>query len=67
MQVFLEPFILSGGGPGNATTTVVYLMYEYAFHQGNFGSAAALGMTLLVVLAGFAAGYLWLSRRTEEA
>jgi multiple sugar transport system permease protein len=66
MQVFLEPYILSGGGPGNATTTVVYLMYEYAFHQGNFGNAAALGVCLLVVLAGFAAAYLRLVRRTEE-
>ncbi len=67
MQVFLEPFILSGGGPQGKTTTVVYLIYEYAFHFNNFGSGAALGLILLLVLAGFGAAYLWLSRRREEA
>lgn len=67
MQVFLEPFILSGGGPEGKTTTVVYLIYEYAFHFNNYGSAAALGFVLLVVLAGFGAAYLWLSRRGEES
>jgi multiple sugar transport system permease protein len=66
MQVFLEPFILTGGGPQGKTTTVVYLIYEYAFHFNNYGSAAALGLILLLVLAGFGAGYLWLSRRAEE-
>jgi multiple sugar transport system permease protein len=67
MQVFIEPFILTGGGPQGKTTTVVYLIYEYAFHFNNYGSAAALGLILLVVLAIFGAAYLWLSRRAEEA
>jgi multiple sugar transport system permease protein len=66
MQVFLEPFILTGGGPEGKTTTVVYLIYEYAFHFNNYGSAAALGVVLLVALAGFAAVYLWLIRKTDE-
>jgi multiple sugar transport system permease protein len=66
MQVFLEPFILSGGGPEGKTTTVVYLIYEYAFHFNNYGSAAALGLILLLVLAVFGAAYLWLSNRGEE-
>jgi multiple sugar transport system permease protein len=66
MQVFLEPFILTGGGPEGKTTTVVYLIYEYAFHFNNYGSAAALGLILLVVLAGFGAAYLFISHRTEE-
>ena len=64
MQVFLEPLILTGGQSG--TTTVVYLIYNYAFSFNNYGSAAALGIMLLVVLMGFAAAYLWLSRRSEE-
>jgi len=64
MQVFLEPLILTGGQSG--TTTVVYLIYNYAFAFNNYGSAAALGIMLLVVLMGFAGAYLWLSRRGEE-
>ncbi|MEZ0096283.1 carbohydrate ABC transporter permease [Streptacidiphilus sp. EB129] len=64
MQVFLEPFIITGSG--NGTTSVVYLIYQYAFNFNNYGSAAALGVLLLLVLIAFAAGYLWLSRRAEE-
>jgi multiple sugar transport system permease protein len=67
MQVFLEPFILSGGGPEGKTTTVVYLIYEYAFHFNNYGSAAALGLILLVVLAIFGGAYLFISSRAEKA
>jgi multiple sugar transport system permease protein len=67
MQVFLEPFILSGGGPEGKTTTVVYLIYEYAFHYNNYGSAAALGLILLVVLAIFGGAYLAISSRAEKA
>jgi multiple sugar transport system permease protein len=64
MQVFLEPYILTGGQSG--TTTVVYLIYQYAFAFNNYGSAAALGIMLLIVLVGFAGAYLWLARRGEE-
>jgi multiple sugar transport system permease protein len=64
MQVFLEPYILTGGQSG--TTTVVYLIYQYAFSFNNYGSGAALGIMLLVVLMGFAGAYLWLARRAEE-
>ncbi|WUD72728.1 sugar ABC transporter permease [Streptomyces sp. NBC_00510] len=67
MQVFTEPFLLTGGaGPEGSTTTVVYLIYQYAFNFGNYGSAAALGLVLLVLLAVFSAGYVRLSRATDE-
>ena len=64
MQVFLEPYIITGAS--NDTTTVVYLIYQYAFNFNNYGSASALGVVLLLVLIGFAGGYLWLSRRLGE-
>ncbi|MBQ1089443.1 carbohydrate ABC transporter permease [Streptomyces sp. B93] len=67
MQVFVEPFLLTGGaGPEGSTTTVVYLIYQYAFNFNNYGAAAALGLLLLVLLAGFSAAYVKLSR-TEDA
>jgi len=64
MQVFTEPFVITGAA--NNTTTVVYLIYQYAFNFNNYGDAAALGVLLLLVLVCFAAGYLWLSRRVDE-
>jgi multiple sugar transport system permease protein len=64
MQVFLEPYVITGSS--NDTTTVVYLIYQYAFNFNNYGNASALGVLLLLVLVGFAGGYLALSRRVDE-
>lgn len=67
MQVFVEPFLLTGGaGPEGSTTTVVHLIYQYAFNFNNYGAAAALGLLLLVLLAGFSAVYVKLSRAEDE-
>lgn len=63
MQVFTEPFTITGGGPQNATMTVLLLVYNYAFQQGNFGAASALGVLLFLVLAVFGLIYMWLTRR----
>jgi multiple sugar transport system permease protein len=67
MQMFVEAFILTNGGAGvnNNTLSVVNLIYEYAFAfsgASNYGSASALGVILMLVLAVFSGGYLWLSR-----
>ncbi|MDX6213936.1 MAG: multiple sugar transport system permease protein [Frankiales bacterium] len=66
MQVFLEPYLLTSGGPGGVTATIVYQIYQYAVPQQNIGYSAALGIMLLLVLAGFAALYLWISNRSEK-
>jgi len=53
-QVFLEPFLFTGGGPANATTTVLLLIYNYAFKNslgGNYGMATALSVMLAAFLA----------------
>ncbi|GAA3813951.1 sugar ABC transporter permease [Sphaerisporangium flaviroseum] len=65
MQVFIEPYLLTGGGPENATVTVAYLMYQYAFSFGNFGGGGALGLMLMVVLMVFSAIYLRVSRDNQ--
>ncbi|GII24059.1 carbohydrate ABC transporter permease [Planosporangium mesophilum] len=66
MQVFTETFLLTGGdGPKGSTTTVVYLIYNYAFNFNNFGAAAALGVIMLLGLAGFSALYVRLFRESE--
>ncbi len=53
-QVFLEPFLFTGGGPNNATVTMLMLIYRYAFQNslgGNYGEATALSVMLAIVLA----------------
>ncbi|MFD3835740.1 carbohydrate ABC transporter permease [Streptomyces sp. NPDC058642] len=66
MQVFTEPFVITGGGPENATVTVLYLIYKYAFLYNDFGGACALSVMLLILLGAFSAGYLRLTRSGEE-
>ncbi|MEU7057649.1 sugar ABC transporter permease [Streptomyces sp. NPDC046197] len=66
MQVFTEPFVITGGGPENATVTVLYLIYKYAFLYNDFGGACALSVMLLVLLGVFSAAYLRLTRSGEE-
>ena len=63
MQVFTEPFVLTGGGPANSTVTVLLLLYRYAFQYGNYGAASALGLVLFVALATLSVAYLLLTRR----
>ncbi|GAA3575018.1 sugar ABC transporter permease [Nonomuraea rosea] len=61
-QVFTEPFVLTDGGPEDSTVTVLLLIYRYAFVGGDYGTAAALSVSLAVVLAVLSAGYLRLTR-----
>jgi multiple sugar transport system permease protein len=64
MQMFVEAFLLTNGtGPEGATITVVYLIYQHAFNLNDLGGASALGVILLLVLAGFSAAYAWMDRR----
>jgi len=48
---FNQFFILTQGGPGTSTTTVVMWIYERAFVQLHIGAATSLGLVLLVVIA----------------
>ncbi|MEU4170142.1 sugar ABC transporter permease [Streptomyces sp. NPDC026665] len=66
MQVFTEPFVITGGGPEDKTVTVLYLIYKYAFLYNDFGGACALSVMLLVLLSAFSALYLRLTRSEGE-
>jgi multiple sugar transport system permease protein len=64
-QLFTEPLLFTGGGPANATLTVLLLIYRYAFTNslgGDYGMAAALSLMLAAFLALFTAGYYRLTR-----
>lgn len=62
-QVFTEPFLFTGGGPDNATTTILLLIYRYAFINGDFGAATALSVLLALVLCVLSIVYHLLTRR----
>ncbi|KXK60558.1 ABC transporter permease [Micromonospora rosaria] len=65
MQVFIEPYQLTGTTNPD-TVTVMVLIYRYAFTVNNdFGLAAAASVVLFVVLGVFSALYLRLTRRAD--
>lgn len=49
-QIFSEPYVMTAGGPGNSTVTVVMNVYNTAFQGGQLGQAAAPAMILFVVI-----------------
>jgi len=50
LQLFDQPYVLTHGGPGNATQTVVLEMYEQAFQNLRFGYASAISVVLFIVV-----------------
>ncbi|MDF2989789.1 MAG: ABC-type sugar transport system,permease component [Microbacterium sp.] len=62
IQVFTEPYVMTDGGPANATVTILLMIYRYAFLFGNYGVATALSLLLASVLVVVSAVYLRLTR-----
>jgi len=44
LKAFDYPFIMTNGGPGTATNTLIYAIYKMAFTEQLFGKASALGV-----------------------
>jgi len=49
-QIFNEPYIMTAGGPGTSTVTVVMNVYQTAFQGGQLGEAAAPAMVLFALI-----------------
>jgi len=52
-QVFTQAYVLTRGGPNNATLTMVMYLYRAAFQEFRFGYASALAWTLFAIIFGF--------------
>ncbi|MEU0880304.1 sugar ABC transporter permease [Lentzea sp. NPDC005914] len=65
MQIFTEPFVMTGGGPEESTVTVLLLLYRYAFYYNDFGTASALSLILFAVLGVFSFLYLKITRKAD--
>ena len=50
IQVFDTIIVLTGGGPGDASKSVVIYIYEQAFQNFDLGYASTVAMTLFVVI-----------------
>lgn len=51
LQLFDEPFILTQGGPNNATATITLYLYQTGFKYFEFGYASAIAYVLVFIIA----------------
>jgi ABC-type sugar transport system permease subunit len=50
LKAFDYPFVMTNGGPGTSTNTLIYAMYKMAFTDQLFGKASALGIISFAII-----------------
>ncbi len=55
MQLFAEPWLITMGGPGNATETLGTYLYKQGFRAMNFGYASSVAYAMALIAAIFSA------------
>jgi multiple sugar transport system permease protein len=50
IQIFDQIFVMTNGGPGTSTLTLVQYLYSMAFQNYNLGYASTIGIAILVIL-----------------
>jgi len=63
-QLFAEPYVMTEGGPLNATLSIVLMMYREGFKWWSIGYAAAVAFTLFVII--FVATLIQLRLQREQ-
>lgn len=63
LQIFDQPYVLTRGGPEDATRTAVMVIFETAFRQLEFGRASAIGLVLTLIIIAATAAQFVISRR----
>jgi multiple sugar transport system permease protein len=64
-QFFAEPYVMTAGGPLNATLSVGLLMYKQGFRWWNMGYAAGIAFILFLLILAASVIQFWLQRRRE--
>ncbi len=65
-NVMEQPMQMTGGGPNNASMTLGYLSYQYAFSYYKPQLALALGVIMFIVLIVFAMIYYKMDKKISE-
>jgi multiple sugar transport system permease protein len=66
MQVFGQPFVMTGGGPGNESKTVVIYLYQTAWAFFRMGYASAMAVSLAAIMIVITLFQFWLLRQHDE-
>ena len=65
LKLFVQPYLMTGGGPQGSTISVVQYIYEAAFFRRDLGLACAAGAIFFVVVTAIAVTQRRLLRATE--
>lgn len=52
LQTFVQPYLMTQGGPNYGSTFLAYYIYLNAFSYGNFGYASAIAVILFAITVG---------------
>jgi ABC-type sugar transport system permease subunit len=63
LQLFDSPYVMTKGGPGYASMTIVMYIYQQAFKYDSMGLAAAMSFVLLIIIMVLAAAQLTFFRK----
>ncbi|MBM2845773.1 MAG: ABC-type sugar transport system permease subunit [Bacteroidetes bacterium] len=67
IQLFAEPYVMTQGGPQDATLSIVLMMYEQGFRWWNMGYSAAVAFILFAIILVASLIQTWLSRRSRAS
>lgn len=66
LQIFDSPYVLTQGGPGYSSTTLVMYIYDEAFSYDDMGYAAAISLMLMLLILVLAVIQLTVFRKEIE-
>lgn len=62
-KVFMQIYIITGGGPLDKTRPIIQLIYQTGFKKNNLGYAATMSYVLFIVLLVLSALQYWINNR----
>jgi putative chitobiose transport system permease protein len=65
-KVFEEVYVITSGGPNNASNTIVYYVYNQAFQQLKISYGCTIGLVMFLVILGLSIVRLGIQRMTGE-
>lgn len=65
-QILYEPLVMTGGGPNNASISLMQLVYTYAFRDFKYPQAAALSVMICMILIMISGLYMFVTREKKQ-
>jgi len=65
-QILYEPLVMTGGGPNNASISIMQLVYNYAFRDFHFSEAAALSVMVCMILVVLSGLYMYMTKEKQD-